>query len=100
MGTDVWGEGGVPGEGPYIVLHLEVDGDVVGEGRFESNGCPAAHHAACAALVVAKGRSPERMALIEGKDLELLAGPLPDGKGFYYDLAAQALRNCMSQVKG
>jgi len=92
------GEGGRPGEGPYIVLQIEVGEGLVREGTFESNGCPAAHHAACAALTIAKGREPARLMAIEGKDLEVLAGALPEGKGFYYDLEAQALRNCAERA--
>jgi hypothetical protein len=93
----VRGAGGTPGEGPYIVLHLEIDENKIGDGRFESNGCPAAHKAACAVLTVVKGREPSRVALLEPRDLELLAGPLPEGKEMYYDLALAALRECVEK---
>ena len=46
------GVGGEPGNGPYIVLNLEICGNQIVEGDFEANGCPAAYRAACTALTV------------------------------------------------
>ncbi len=38
--ADVTGLCGIPGEGPYLQMHLKFLGDVIEAARFETYGCP------------------------------------------------------------
>lgn len=82
---------GSPGGGPYVILRLTVDGGRVLMADFETNGCPAAQMAACGLATFAKGRTLEQLEKLEGNDLLVLIGALPEGKGFYADMAIEAL---------
>src|SRR5689334_23002056 len=78
--ADVSGQEGVPGEGPFMVMHLKFSGDIVTDARFETYGCPFA--VACGSYVTrwVPGKSAGQALLMEPGDLGLLLGGLPLGK--------------------
>jgi len=91
---------GTPGDGPYIALELDLDTEtsIVTGCRFGSNGCPGARQAARAVGDFSVGRTIEQLSKLDAHDLELIAGPLPDGHGHYYEKAIAALANAISQL--
>ncbi len=94
--ADVSGQAGVPGEGPFMTMHLKLDGDTIREARFESYGCPYA--VACGSYVTRwlPGRSTDQALVLEPADLNLLVGGLPLGKEHCADLAVKTLRNALA----
>ena len=83
---------GSPGGGPYVILRLTVEGERVIATDFETNGCPAAQVAACGLATFAKGRTLLQLSKLEPLDLLLLIGSLPEGMGFYADMAVDSMK--------
>ncbi len=104
MGTDrpvvleVEGASGTRGGGRYVILRLFVADGHIQDCSFESNGCPFAHLAVGGLVTFIKGRRPEQAALVDPTDLLLLIGGLPDGKGYYADMAVEALQNAVAKL--
>lgn len=94
------GYGGTPGEGPYSRLWLIIkDGTIVRSG-YECNGCPSSIAASSAVAEIITGRTVEQARQLEPHDIILLLGGLPEGKGYYADLAVQALQSALvSEVR-
>ncbi len=85
------GVAGVPGDGPYMILWLEVvDGQIV-RATYDTYGCPAA--VACGSMTaqVITGRRLDQALKLTARDLVLLLKGLPEGKGHCPELAIQAL---------
>jgi len=93
---EVEGASGTSGGGRYVILRLHVLGDTIKDCSFESNGCPAAHQAVGGIAAFLKNRKVEHAARLEPQDLLILIGGLPDGKGYYADMAVEALRSALS----
>lgn len=89
------GTGGQPGEGPYIKLQLAIADNIVREVACDCNGCPTAFSVCEKLRVVLTGRELERLRLLEQSDLKVLIGPLPEGKGYYGDLAWRAFEDAL-----
>lgn len=87
------GVAGTPGDGPYIRLWLEVEGDTIKGASYECNGCPSSISAAGMLCRVVTGRSLEEISQMTPKDLLAILGGLPEGKEYYAELAIQALHN-------
>ena len=94
------GMGGLRGEGPYVELWLEIAGGRIQRAGYETYGCPAA--VACGSILceVLIGKSTELAASIEAKDLEVLLGGLPAGKGHCSALAIEAVRSALEGEEG
>lgn len=91
-------QSGEPGQGPWLRLILQFDGEIFTEAKFETYGCPTAMRCGdwlCQWLI---GRTPEQADVIETKDLILVIGGVPLGKEFCADLAVEALRNATSEL--
>lgn len=89
------GVGGTPGEGPYVRLYLIVQEGIVRQASYQCNGCPSSIAASSMAAQILIGRSVEKARSIEGKDLLLILGGLPEGKEYYAELAAQAVKDAL-----
>jgi len=87
------GHGGVPGEGPYISIWLTLAQGTVLDVKCRCNGCPSALQVTERCALVLRGRSIAAIRQLERSDIELIAGKLPDGKEYYYDLARTAIEN-------
>jgi NifU-like protein involved in Fe-S cluster formation len=87
------GVSGTPGDGPFIVIELTVREGRILAVNFQCNGCPPAQLAACGLATFVKGRTLEEALRLDAKDLDLLIGGLPDGKGHYAQMAVDALKS-------
>ena len=85
------GTAGVPGDGPYFRVWLEIEGDTLVRAAFQTFGCAVA--IACGSLMcsVLTGRSLTQARRLEPHDIVVLAGGLPEGKEHCPQLAIQAL---------
>ncbi len=90
--ADVTGQEGMPGEGPYMRMHLRLQGDRVLEATFETYGCP--YCVACGSFTTrwVTGRTVQQALALEPGDLALLLGGLPLGKEHCASLAVSSLR--------
>lgn len=89
------GVGGTPGEGPYSLISLVVMGGVVERAGYECNGCPSSIAASSMVAQIVAGRTVEQALLLCPEDVCLLLGGLPEGKGYYAELAVAALRDAL-----
>jgi NifU-like protein involved in Fe-S cluster formation len=87
------GHGGIQGEGPYISIWLTLSQGTVLDVRCRCNGCPSALQVTDRCSLVLRGRSLEAIQRLDRADIELIAGKLPEGKEYYYDLARTAIEN-------
>lgn len=92
------GVAGCPGDGPYVILHLLVEGGVVQKASYETYGCPAA--IACSSLLceLLLGRRPCIVERLTDGDLESLLKGLPDGKRGIASLALCAARDAVLEL--
>jgi NifU-like protein involved in Fe-S cluster formation len=93
--ADVVGLAGVPGDGPHVKIWFKLDGTRIIQASYNTNGCPSSVACASALCELATGREIEKMLLLEATDLITFPGGLPEGKGYYADLAIQALRHAL-----
>ncbi len=89
------GIAGVPGDGPFVKIWLKVEGDTILKATYETNGCPSSVGCSSALCELSVGRKLDNMKLLKPRELELYLGGLPEGKGYYAELAIQALRAAM-----
>ena len=89
------GTAGTPGEGPYVVLWLRIEDEVVQEAAYRTFGCPAAIAAASMVCEMAEGQTVgEARGLTEAAIVAALNG-LPEGKEHCPPLAVAALRDAL-----
>ncbi|MCW5944041.1 MAG: iron-sulfur cluster assembly scaffold protein [Fimbriimonadaceae bacterium] len=95
QGANRHGQVGMPGCGPYVDLWLRIDGDTISRASYRTYGCPAA--VACASLVaeILHGWSVGQARALEARDIEVLLGGLPEGKGHCPEMAIEALRDAL-----
>ncbi len=93
--SDRVGLAGIPGDGPHVQIWLKLEGDKILRATYDTNGCPSSIGCSGALCELAIGRTMEKMKLLEPRELELFLGGLPEGKGYYADLAITALRDAM-----
>lgn len=89
------GVGGTPGEGPYARLYLRVAESVIVQAGYECNGCPSSIASSSIVAQIITGRSVQQALLLTPQDVILLLDGLPEGKGYYADLAIEALQNSL-----
>lgn len=87
------GRAGVPGDGPYCVLHLIVREGVIFKATYQTNGCPSSIAAASFLCQLAAGREVSRVLTLTDSELILAIGGLPDGKGDCATRAIAALKD-------
>jgi len=85
------GIAGEPGNGPYVILKIQVRDGIVESIEHETPGCPAAYNTCSALDFYCKGRQVENVIRLDADDL-LRLQPLPEGKGHYASMAIQALQ--------
>ena len=91
------GTAGTPGEGPYVVLWLRVEGEIIREAAYQTFGCPAAiASASVLAELIEGGNAKEALALDEA-GLTVALGGLPEGKDHCPRLAIAALRSALEK---
>ena len=93
--ADRIGLAGVPGDGPHVKLWFKLDGTKIIKASYHTNGCPSSIACASAVCELAIGREVEKIMLLEATDLVTFLGGLPEGKGYYADLAVKAMVNAL-----
>lgn len=86
---------GVPGGGRYIKIHLILQEETIRAASYECNGCPASMASASLVCQLVYGKLVENALAIEGKDVILILGGLPEGKGAMADMAVSALNKAL-----
>jgi nitrogen fixation protein NifU and related proteins len=92
---DVVGLAGTPGNGPYVVLYLRLDGDSIVESRFQTHGCGVS--VACGSILtelIANRALSECLRLTEETLIEALGG-VPPTKLHCPALAIAALKDAL-----
>jgi len=91
------GVAGDPGGGPYVILWLRVEGDVIKEATYETYGCPAAVATSSIIAQLLRGRTVAQALSITPNDLLLILGGLPPGKEGCPQMAVAALRHALEE---
>lgn len=99
-GAQFVGQSGDPGGGRYVVLRLLVKHQTICDCSFETNGCPVAHLAVGGLATFLKDRRIDQASRLDPSDLLVLIGGLPEGKGYYADMAVEALKDALSKIPG
>jgi NifU-like protein involved in Fe-S cluster formation len=95
-----YGCGGVPGDGPYVELWLQVEGSRVIRAGQESNGCPSTMACASYISTITVNREVVAIQKLSPTDLILLVGGLPPGKEGSAELAVEALQEALLGALG
>src|SRR5579871_3595704 len=91
------GVAGVPGDGPYMILWLEVAGERIVRAAFQTYGCPAAIASGSLTTVIATGRTVQTLRALTAQDLMRLLGGLPEGREECAHLAITALSRAFAE---
>ena len=86
----------MPGDGPYVRLWLAVQDGRILCATYACNGCPSSIAASSMTATLLAGRTLEQAARHEPHDVLVVLGGLPEGKGYYADLAVEALRHALA----
>jgi nitrogen fixation NifU-like protein len=94
---DRTGHAGAPGQGPFLILYLRIDGENVVEARFQTYGCGTAIASGSALTELIAGRSLiECREITQDRLIEALDGVAPD-KLHGPALAIAALRDALRE---
>jgi NifU-like protein involved in Fe-S cluster formation len=88
-----YGVSGSPGDGPSVEIWLVVERDVIERIAYRTHGCPSSQAASAMLCRVSTGRTVEQASQLTDKDLLLILGGLPDGKGHFATMAVAALQS-------
>jgi len=94
---DYVGQAGEPGSGPFMVLHLAVDGERVTAARFQTYGCGPAIAAGSFLTEHIIGRSRMYCASLGTEDIVDGLGGMPEDKLHCAQLAIDALREALAK---
>jgi len=89
------GVAGTPGDGPYLILWLQIESDTILRAAFKTFGCPAAVASGSMLATLVTGRPVEKAGLLTTEDLLRILGGLPEGREFCAELAVTALRDAL-----
>lgn len=89
------GTAGMPGDGPYMLLWFQVDGDRILRAAYRTYPCPAATACGSMTAALATGRSVAQILQLTAEDLTRALGGLPEGKEHCPALAIQALARAL-----
>lgn len=92
------GKDGTPGQGPHLVIVLELCNDCVSQARFSTYGCPVA--VACGQFVCdqIEGKPLSEASKMEEADIIRGIGQMPLGRDHCPGLAIRALRDALMNV--
>lgn len=90
------GTAGVPGEGPYVVLWLRLNGSVIEQTAYRTFGCPAAIASASMLAELTENKTISQALSLCEEDIVTALEGLPEGKGHCPPLAIAALRHALT----
>lgn len=85
------GIAGTPGEGPYLILQLEIVDGQIKRAAFQCNGCPAAIACGSMTTLLMTGRTIAQAQRLTPEDILCVLRGLPEGKEYYASMAVEAL---------
>ena len=94
----ITGRAGTQGEGPFLYIHVALDGELITEASYETYGCPTAMRCGDWITQWIRGRTCQAVGVIEPHDLILVLGGIPLGKEHCAELAVEALRDALRQI--
>lgn len=89
------GTSGVPGNGPYVVVYIKLEGDMISEIRFRSHGCGPTVASASVMTTIVKGKSVREGLGLTAEDVINELGGLPPHKLHCAHRAVNALHNAL-----
>ena len=89
------GTAGAPGDGPYAVIWLRIEGGRIAEAAYRTHGCPAAMASCSMVAELATGKTVDQALGLRPEELMEALGGLPEGKEHCPVLAVEALRNAI-----
>lgn len=92
-----YGVSGTPGDGPSIEIWLSIRSGTVESAAYRTHGCPSSQASAAMACRLIKGRTTDEVGRLTGEDLLLILGGLPEGKGHFAGMAADAVRSALDR---
>jgi nitrogen fixation protein NifU and related proteins len=93
------GEAGLEGDGPFIKIWVQLEGETVSRAAYRTYGCPACIACASQLVELIIGRDQKKIVSLEPTDLILLLGGLPEGKEHCPQMAVQALRAALENSR-
>jgi len=90
------GRSGAPGRGPFLILHLRLDGRRVAQAGFQTYGCGATIASGSILTEMVTGREIEECLGITSADLIEALDGMPSTKLHAPELAVTALRDALS----
>lgn len=90
-----YGQCGIPGAGPYVQIWLKIEAGRIVKAAYSTNGCPAQIASGSMTAQILAGRTVEQALLLEARDVELMLGGLPEGKGHCSQMAVNALKSAL-----
>jgi len=94
------GHAGAPGRGPFMVLHLRLDGGTVAAARFQTYGCGASIAAGSMLTELITGRPVGDCRALTAEALSGALGGFPPDKQHCPALAVAALRDALGPPPG
>ena len=95
VGATHKGVAGVPGDGPYLILWLQIVRDTIVRAAFQTYGCPSAVASGSMLATLITGRTVEKASLLTTEDLLLVLGGLPAGKEYCAELGINGLKSAL-----
>ena len=94
------GLAGTPGEGAFVQIWLIEDTQTppnITRAAYRTHGCMWS--VACASVLaqLVTGRTTDQARLVEPRDIDLILGGLPEGKGEYAEMSVEALRRALGE---
>ena len=88
---------GLPGEGEYAEIQLEVEDGIVMAARFQTYTCPVARASCELVCRIIEEKSLNIATQMTGNDVTLLLKGLPEGKKHLPFMVCSALRSAVSR---
>ena len=93
------GVAGVPGDGPYMRLWLEIHEGRIVRAAYQTYGCVAAIASGSITAALLTGLTVDRALLLTAPDILLVLGGLPEGKEHCPQLAVAAMHNALDKER-
>ena len=90
------GTAGTPGEGPYVVLWLRIEGERILAAAYKTFGCPAAIASASMLAQCVEGLCLKEASRLDEVALTAALGGLPEGKDHCPRLAIEAFQGAIA----